>query len=93
MFLLAYTTLTPGHLGWRVHLPGATAMTAGWVVFKLIGGVVLSAYVTRATLLYGTIGAVVGLLLLLRVASALFVYGAELSAIVAERRAAAAPGG
>ena len=43
---------------------------------------------TKATLLYGTIGAVVALLLLLRLASALFVYGAELSAIVAERRAA-----
>jgi len=90
VFWLAYAVLTPGHLGWRVHLPGAALMTAGWVLFKLVGGVLLSAYVAKATLLYGTIGAVVALLLLLRLASALFVYGAELSAIVAEHRAATA---
>ena len=93
VFLLAYAVLTPGHLGWRVHLPGATLMTVGWVLFKLVGGVLLSAWLTKATLLYGTIGGVVALLLLLRLASALFVYGAELSAIVAGRRAAAAGAG
>jgi uncharacterized BrkB/YihY/UPF0761 family membrane protein len=93
VFLLAYAVLTPGHLGWRVHLPGAALMTVGWVLFKLAGGVLLSAWMTKATLLYGTIGAIVALLLLLRVASSLFVDGAELSAIVAERRAAAAGAG
>ena len=89
VFWLAYAVLTPGRIGWRVHLPGAGAMTIGWVLFKLAGGVLLASYVSRAKLLYGAIGAVVGLLLVLRLASALFVYSAELSAIVAERRAAA----
>ena len=93
LFLVAYAVLTPGHVGWRVHLPGAAAMTVGWELFKLAGGVLLASYVSKATLLYGSIGAVVGLLLFLRLASALFVYAAELSAIVAERRAAAAPAG
>jgi len=69
-----------------MHLPGAAVMTIGWVLFKLIGGVFVARYLSRATLLYGSIGAIVVLLLLLRFASSLFVYGAELSAIVAERR-------
>jgi uncharacterized BrkB/YihY/UPF0761 family membrane protein len=93
VFLLAYAVLTPGHVGWRVHLPGAAAMTVGWEVFKLVGGVLLTSYIRNATLLYGTIGAIVGILLFLRLASSLFVYAAELSAIVAERRAAASPAG
>jgi membrane protein len=93
VFLLAYLVLTPGHIGWRIHLPGATTMTIGWSLFKVAGGVLLASYVSKATLLYGTIGAVVGLLLVLRLASALFVYSAELSAIVAERREAAHPTG
>ena len=88
VFLLAYTVLTPGRTRWRVHVPGATAMTIGWGLFKVTGGVLLASYVSKATLLYGTIGVVVGLLLVLRLATALFVYSAELSAIVAERRAA-----
>jgi membrane protein len=89
VFLLAYVVLTPGHIAWRVHVPGATAMTIGWGLFKVAGGVLLASYVLKAKLLYGTIGAVVGLLLVLRLATALFVYSAELSAIVAERREAA----
>jgi membrane protein len=93
VFLLAYAVLTPGHIGWRVHVPGATTMTIGWGLFKVAGGVLLASFVSKATLLYGAIGAVVGLLLVLRLASALFVYSAELSAIVAERRRAGHPAG
>ena len=88
LFLLAYAVLTPGSIGWRAHLPGALVMTAGWELFKLAGGILLASYVSRATLLYGTIGAVVGLLVFLRLASGLFVFGAELSAVLLDRRAA-----
>ncbi|HET8526572.1 MAG TPA: YihY/virulence factor BrkB family protein [Actinomycetota bacterium] len=87
VFLLAYAVLTPRHLGWRVHVPGAALMTLGWVLFKAAGSVLFASYLSKATLLYGAIGSVVALLLFLRLASALFVYSAELSAIVAERRA------
>lgn len=93
VFWLAYAVLTPGRIRWRVHLPGAAVMTIGWVLFKLIGGVFVARYLSRATLLYGSIGAIVVLLLLLRLASSLFVYGAELSAIVAERREDPDPSG
>ena len=85
LFLLAYTVLTPGTIGWRSHLPGAAVMTFGWGLFKLAGGLLLAYYVSRARLLYGTIGAVVGLLLFLRLASGLFVFGAELSAVLRDR--------
>jgi len=85
VFLLAYAVLTPGAIGWRSHLPGAAVMTGGWGLFKLVGGLLLSYYITKATLLYGTIGAVVGLLLFLRLASGLFVFAAEVSAVVRDR--------
>jgi membrane protein len=85
LFLLAYAVLTPGTIGWRSHLPGAGVMTIGWGLFELAGGLLLAYYVSRATVLYGTIGAVVGLLLFLRLASGLFVFGAELSAVLRDR--------
>jgi membrane protein len=88
LFLLAYTVLTPGRLGWRTHLPGAVVMTAGWVLFKLAGGLLIEYYLTRATLLYGTIGAIVALLLFLRLGSDLFLFAAELSAALRDRRRA-----
>ena len=59
---------------------GAAAMGA-------VSAILLASYLSRATLLYGTIGGVVGLLVFLRLASGLFVSGAELSAVVLERRA------
>jgi membrane protein len=91
LFLLAYTVLTPGSIGRRSQLPGALVLTAGWQLFKLVGGMLLAYYVTRATLLYGTIGAVVGLLLFLRLASGLFVFGAEVSAVLLDRRSGPSP--
>jgi membrane protein len=86
LFLLAYTVLTPGRLRWRTHLPGAIVMTVGWELFKLAGGVLLEYYVLRARLPYGTIGAIVGLLVYLRLATWLFLFAAELSAALRARR-------
>ena len=87
LFLISYAVLTPGNIPWRVHLPGALLMTTGWELFKLLGGVFLASYVSRATFLYGTIGSVVALLVVLRSAGWLYLVGAELSAILRERRA------
>jgi membrane protein len=89
LFLLAYTVLTPGRLGWRIHLPGALVMTAGWALFTLVGALLIEYYLSRATLLYGTIGATVALLLFLRLGSDLFLIAAELSAVIRSRRRAA----
>jgi len=87
LFLLAYVTLTPGAgPPWRAHVAGAALMTAGWELSKLAGGILLSYLIGKATLLYGTIGAIVGLLVFMRYAAWLFLVGAELSAVLAERR-------
>jgi uncharacterized BrkB/YihY/UPF0761 family membrane protein len=86
LFLAAYVTLTPhGGPKWRAHVPGALLMTAGWEVFKVAGGLLLAYLVRKSTLLYGAIGSVVGLLVLLRIATWLFLFGAELSATLQER--------
>ena len=90
LFLSSYALLTPGRLGWRPHVAGAAVMTAGWDLFKLAGGVFVAAYVSRATLLYGAIGSIVALLVVLRAATWLYLVGAEVSASRVERRSAGA---
>jgi len=83
LFLAAYVALTPqGGPRWQAHVPGALLMTVGWQVFKLVGGLVLSYLLERSTLLYGTIGVVVTTLVLMRSATWLFLFGAELSAVL-----------
>jgi uncharacterized BrkB/YihY/UPF0761 family membrane protein len=88
LFFLSYAALTPPGVGWRTHVPGAIVMTAAWEVFKLLGGLLLAYFVSHATLLYGTIGVVVGVLVMLRFATGLYLFGAELSAVLAEGRTA-----
>jgi len=89
-FAGTYAVLTPpGGPPVRAHLPGAALITVGWGILKLVGGVTIATVVTRSGVLYGTIGAVFGLLVFLRVATSLYLVGAELSAVLAEQRAAA----
>ncbi|MEW6058788.1 MAG: YhjD/YihY/BrkB family envelope integrity protein [Actinomycetota bacterium] len=88
-FLVAYRTLTPaGGPPLHAHLPGAILMAFGWTLLKLAGSWYVVRVVARATALYGTVGAVFGLLAILSVAVRLFLHGAELSAVVLERRSA-----
>jgi inner membrane protein YhjD len=86
-FLLAYLVLTPGH-GPRpaTLLPGAIVMAAGWTGLKLAGSWYAARVVARATAIYGTFAAVIGILAILNIAAQLFVAGAVLSAVLAERR-------
>ena len=86
LFWLAYAVLTPGTIGWVAHLPGAIVMTIAWELFKLVGGLLLAYFVSRSTLLYGTIGAVAGLLVFLRLGAGVFLLGAELSALLRDER-------
>jgi uncharacterized BrkB/YihY/UPF0761 family membrane protein len=89
LFFLSYAVLTPPGVAWRTHMPGAIVITVAWEVSQLLGGLLLTYLVHDATLLYGTIGAIVGLLVLLRIAAGLYLFGAELSAVLAERRSRA----
>lgn len=90
-FLLSYRLLTPDQgLPIRDHLPGAIAMTVGWNALKLVGGLLVTRVVIRVSALYGTIGAVFGILVFLRVAAVMYLGAAELSALLREERAAGA---
>jgi membrane protein len=82
-FLLLYKLLTPNKaLRWRDHLPGATLMTLGFGVLKIIGGALVNSTIEHWSSLYGTIGGIFGLLLIIRLAMWIFMYGAELSSVL-----------
>ena len=82
-FLLLYKLLTPSKtLRWRDHLPGAILMTLGFGVLKIIGSVLVNRTIEHWSSLYGTIGGIFGLLLIIRLAMWVFMYGAELSSVL-----------
>jgi uncharacterized BrkB/YihY/UPF0761 family membrane protein len=84
--VLYFRVLTPPQgPSWRGHLPGAVLLTLTWTALKLLGGWYVAIVVTRASAVYGTIAAVVGLLAVFSIAANAFVYGAELSAVLEER--------
>jgi YihY family inner membrane protein len=88
-FLLSYRLLTPtGGPPIRDHVPGAVAMTVGWSLLKLVGGLFVTSVIVKASALYGTIGVVFGVLVFLRVAATVYLGSAELSALVRENRGA-----
>ena len=87
-FTIAYRELTPGEPPIRDHIPGALAMTVSWTVLKIAGSWFAALAVSRTSALYGTAGAVFGVLAVLLLGSRSFLYGAELSAVVREDRPA-----
>lgn len=86
VFLGAYVLLAPrAPLSVMQRLPGAIAAGAGWTVLKFVGTSVVSAQIARASVLYGALGSVIGVLVLFYLAGRLYVYGATFSAILADR--------
>jgi len=86
-FLLVYKLLTPSRsLRWRDHLPGAILMTFGFGVLKVIGGVLVGHTIEHWSSLYVAIGGIFGLLLIIRLAMWVFLYGAELSSVLLRER-------
>ena len=86
-FTLGYFLLTPERkLPLRAHLPGGALGAVAWIGLTLAGSWYASRVVMRSSALYGSIGAVFGLLVILQLASSAALYGAELSATVEERR-------
>ena len=87
LFLVAYRVLsTTTSMRWRQLLPGALLAAAGWTLLKLFGSTWVAGQVAGANALYGTLGGVIALLLLLYLAGRLYLYGAELSAVLVERQ-------
>ncbi|WP_052664472.1 YihY/virulence factor BrkB family protein [Nitriliruptor alkaliphilus] len=87
LFWTAYTFLAPGsRVRGRDLLPGALLAGAGWTLLKVAGSAYVSRQVDTADALYGAVGGVVALLLVLYLAGRLYLYGAELAAVRYERR-------
>ncbi len=87
LFLGAYRLLAPtSGLGVRDLVPGAMLGAVGWTVLKVAGATYVGRQIESANALYGTLGSVIGLLILLYLAGRLYLYGAELTAVLAERR-------
>jgi len=86
LFLGAYVLLAPtATLSARERLPGALLGAAGWTLLKVAGASYVGNQVDSANALYGALGGVIALLLLLYLGGRLYLYGAELSAVRYER--------
>ncbi|MEX2503228.1 MAG: YhjD/YihY/BrkB family envelope integrity protein, partial [Egicoccus sp.] len=86
LFLTAYKMFSPtSDLSWRRLLPGAAVGAVGWAALKIAGASYVSSQAESAGALYGAFGGIIALLLLLYLAGRLYLYGAELNALLAER--------
>lgn len=88
LFALSYRVLirTPGP-PWRDLLPGSLLGAVGWVLIQMLGALYVSRVVARASAVYGSLAAIIGLLILLHLGARLFLYGAVLNAELHDRRA------
>lgn len=93
LFAAGYRLLTRG-TGPRIEgiWRGALFGAVGWIVLKVAGSWYAVRTATGAGAVYGAFASVVGVLLLLYLASRLFLYGAEWNALALERARAAAHG-
>lgn len=86
LFLLAYRMLGRGKRSWRRLLPGAAFAAVGWTLLKLLGTWYATTTVERSGSVYGPFAATIGVLLILYLAARVFVYGAELNAVLIEEK-------
>lgn len=90
LFLFAYRLLAAGSgPAFSLLWPGAVLAGAGWTALKVAGTWYATRTVANASEVYGTFGSVIGILAILYLASRLFLYGAELNALLVEKRATA----
>jgi membrane protein len=86
LFLVTYRVLLRRRLPWGDLFPGAAFGAVGWSLLKLLGTWYATLTVERSQTVYGAFAATVGVLVLLYLAGRVFVYGAELNAVLLERR-------
>lgn len=81
LFLWTYTVLGAKDVGWHDHLPGALVVAVGAELLKAAGALFVPHLVASASALYGSIGVVFAVLVLLIVYSRLIVYGAVVNVV------------
>ena len=86
LFLVTYRVLLRRRYPWGDLFPGAAFGAVGWSLLKLLGTWYATTTVERSETVYGAFAATVGVLVLLYLAGRVFVYGAELNAVLLERR-------
>jgi inner membrane protein YhjD len=87
LFMVAYRLLVQGRgPTFRQLWPGSLLAATGWFLLKLLGSWYATRTVTTSSAVYGTFGAVIGVLVLLYLAARVFMYGAELNAVLIERK-------
>ena len=86
LFLITYRVLAGRGGSFRSLLPGALFTAVGWTILKLVGTWYATLTVERSGSVYGPFAATVGLLVILYLAARLFVYGAELNAVLIEEK-------
>jgi membrane protein len=86
LFLVGYRALLRRRPSWGNLLPGALFGAVGWTLLKVLGTWYATYVVDRSETVYGTFAATVGVLVLLYLAGRVFVYGAELNAVLLEQR-------
>jgi inner membrane protein YhjD len=86
LFVVAYRVLMRHRPAWGEVLPGAVLAAIGWTLLKVLGSWYATRTVEGSQTVYGTFAATVGVLVVLYLAARLFVYGAELNAVLLERK-------
>lgn len=86
LFLLAYRVLAQKGITWRRLLPGAAFAAVGWTILKLLGTWYATTTVERSSSVYGPFAATIAVLVILYLAARMFVYGAELNAVLTEEK-------
>lgn len=85
LFLVAYRILAAADgPPWRRLLPGAVLAAMGWTALKIVGSTWVAGQVARANELYGVFAGIIALLLLFYLAGRLYLYGAELAAVLGD---------
>ncbi len=86
-FMLIYRVVPNTRVSWRATWPGAVLAGIGWEVGKETFAWYLHSGLARFSLVYGSVGAIVALLLWSYLSGTVVLFGAELNAAIGRRQA------
>jgi membrane protein len=86
LFLVTYRVLRRDRAAWPNLVPGAVFVALGWTGLKLLGAWYASRTAEGSAPVYGAFATAVGVLVIMYLAARLYVYGAELNAVLLEER-------